>query len=157
MLNELTFDNNIWEPTVGGGHLAKVLQDKGFTVFCSDIVDRGYPNTNIINFLEFKGKTNGDIIMNPPYKYALEFCEKGVEVINVGHKLAALLKLTFLEGKKRRFFFEENPPKIVYVFSGRTNCAKNGDFEKNPSSAVCYAWFIWEKGFKGDPIVKWIN
>jgi len=24
-------------------------------------------------------------------------------------------------------------------------------------SAVAYAWFIWEKGYKGDTIVKWIN
>ena len=33
----------------------------------------------------------------------------------------------------------------------------NGKFEKYPSSAVAYAWFVWEKGFKGDPVIKWIN
>lgn len=30
----------------------------------------------------------------------------------------------------------------------------NGNF--TGSSAVCYAWFVWEKGFKGDTTVKWI-
>lgn len=23
--------------------------------------------------------------------------------------------------------------------------------------AVCYAWFVWEKGFKGKPQLEWIN
>lgn len=63
----------------------------------------------------------------------------------------------FLEGKARKAFFEENPPKVIYVASGRLNCAKNGEFDKYPSSAVAYAWFVFEKGYKGDTIVKWIN
>lgn len=34
----------------------------------------------------------------------------------------------------------------------------NGDFEKyNYSSAICYAWFVWEKGYKGKPEIEWIN
>ena len=68
-----------------------------------------------------------------------------------------LEKLQFLEGKSRKKFFLENPPKVVYVSSSRLNCAMNGDFDKYESSAIAYAWFVWEKGFKGDPIIKWIN
>ena len=67
------------------------------------------------------------------------------------------LKLTFLEGQARRKLFEENPPKIVYVFSKRVKCAKNGNFENISSSAVAYAWYEFEKGYKGDSIIKWIN
>lgn len=25
------------------------------------------------------------------------------------------------------------------------------------NSAIAYAWFIWEKGYNGDTIVKWFN
>lgn len=67
------------------------------------------------------------------------------------------LKLTFLEGKERKEFYKENPPKKIYVASGRLNCAKNGNFDDYSSSAVAYAWFIWEKGFKGSPVIDWIN
>lgn len=35
--------------------------------------------------------------------------------------------------------------------------AINGDFENINSSAVCYAWFVWEKGYKGQTIIDWIN
>ena len=24
-------------------------------------------------------------------------------------------------------------------------------------SAVAYAWFVWEKGYKGESVVKWFN
>lgn len=34
---------------------------------------------------------------------------------------------------------------------------KNGDFESTTSSAVAYAWYVWQKGYKGNTIVKWIN
>ena len=67
------------------------------------------------------------------------------------------LKIQFLEGKARKEFFKEHPPKIIYVASSRLKCAKNGDFDKYTSSAVCYAWFIFEKGYKGKSVVEWIN
>lgn len=151
------FSNNIWECAVGGGHLAQKLEEYGYTVFGSDIIDRGYKDTQIIDFLTCTKTFNGDIVTNPPYKYALEFTQKALELIPVGNKVAFFLKLTFLEGQKRRKFFEKNPPKVIYVSSARLNCAKNGDFDAYKSSAMAYAWFVWEKGFTGKPVIEWIN
>lgn len=101
-------------------------------------------------------KWHGDIITNPPYKYAKEFIQNAIKVIDEGNKIAMFLKLTFLEGQARKQLFNKYPPKTIYVYSKRALCAKNGKFEKYPSSAIAYAWFIWEKGFKGNPIIKWI-
>jgi hypothetical protein len=53
--------------------------------------------------------------------------------------------------------FEKYPPKTVYISSSRLVCAKNGDFENTKGSAVAYAWYVWQKGYKGDTVVKWIN
>ena len=36
-------------------------------------------------------------------------------------------------------------------------CAKNGDFSQYTGKAMSFAWFIWEKGYKGDTILKWFN
>nr|DAL54124.1 MAG TPA_asm: adenine-specific methyltransferase [Caudoviricetes sp.] len=33
----------------------------------------------------------------------------------------------------------------------------NGDFDSIGGSAAAYAWFVWEKGYKGETIVKWFN
>lgn len=72
------------------------------------------------------------------------------------HKVAMFLKLTFLEGKARKQLFRKYPPKTIYVFSSRVCCGKNGVFDRK-NNVVAYAWFVWEKGFQGDPIVRWVN
>ena len=95
-----------------------------------------------------------------PYKYAKEFVEHTLEIIPEGRKVAMFLKVQFLEGKKRKALFLSNPPKVVYISSSRILCAKNANFEafrKSGGSAVAYAWFVWIKGFKGDPVIKWVN
>lgn len=128
-------------------------------MFSTDLVNRGYGD-RIVDFFDWKAPVTGDIITNPPYKYAREFVEHALELIGEGHKVAMFLKLTFLEGKARRALFDTYPPKRIYVASGRLLCAKNGDFEKMKAgggSAVAYAWFVWEKGYTGDTVVKWIN
>ena len=28
---------------------------------------------------------------------------------------------------------------------------------KEVASAVCYAWFVWERGYKGDIVIKHFN
>lgn len=157
LCDEMKFHDNIWECAVGQGHLAKTLTDRGYNVKCSDICDRGYPGTEIIDFLTYNGKFDGDIITNPPYKFAQEFVEKALDCVNDGKYVIMFLKVQFLEGKKRKMLYENNPPKYVYVSSSRLNCAVNGEFDRFSSSAVAYAWFVWEKGYRGDTIVKWFN
>lgn len=155
-----TFSKNIWEPACGMNHITNELVDKGYNVKTSDIIDMvGDGSVEIIDFLNYTGKFDGDIITNPPYKYATEFAEKAIESITDGHKVAMFLKLTFLEGKKRKKLFEKYPPKIVYVSSSRFGCSETGEFNEdgNCGSAIAYCWFIWEKGFTGDPIIKWFN
>ena len=125
--------------------------------FATDLINRGYKNFSPLDFLEYDHWWNGDIVTNPPYKYAKEFVEKAINIIPNNRKVCMFLKITFLEGKARKQFFKKYPPKVIYISSSRISCAKNGDFEKYPSSAVAYAWYIWEKGYTGDTVVKWIN
>lgn len=152
-----TFAPDIWEPACGQGHLAKVFERKGYRVRSTDLVDRGFGSQ--MDFLYFNTERwNGDIITNPPYKFATEFVYKALDLIPDGNKVAMFLKVQFLEGKARRKLFEQYPPRRVYVFTSRIDCAINGDFTQiKNGSAVCYAWFIWEKGYKGETILRWIN
>ena len=162
LLHEETFAQNIWECACGQGHLSRAIEKAGYSVLSTDIVYRGFGNPESVDFLDYRDENSfdGDIITNPPYKYALEFVQQALHVVKTGHKVAMFLKLTFLEGKKRGSFFKDFPPKTVYVSSSRLLCAKNGEFDKmiaGGGSAVAYAWFVWKKGFKGDTVIKWIN
>ena len=154
LLEKEKFNMHILEPSCGEGHISNVLVAHDYDVQSYDLIDRGYGGVqDFFNIQEF----NGDIITNPPYKVAAQFVQHAIDIVPIGNKVAMFLKLQFLEGKARRKFFNSNPPKTVYVASGRLNCAKNGEFDKYTSSAVAYAWFVWEKGYTGKPEIEWIN
>jgi hypothetical protein len=154
-----TFSNNIWECACGGGHLSEVLLNAGYNVRSTDLIDRNYAG-ELVDFLAIDNiqMWDGDVITNPPYKYAEQFVEKALSIIPRGKKVAMFMGIQFVEGKKRREFLKRFPIKTVYVSSSRLNCAKNGDFEKyNNNSARCYAWYIWEKGIFEETKLKWFN
>ena len=159
LLEQEKFSQWVWECACGEGHISEVLKANGYYVFSSDLINRGYDGAEVIDFLTAT-KNEIDIITNPPYKFAKEFVEHALDISRDGIKVAMFLKVQFLEGKERRKLFEKYPPKVIYVASGRLLCAKNGEFEKmrqGGGSAVAYAWFVWEKGYNGPPIIKWIN
>lgn len=160
MLFEMhNFNKFIWEPACGEGHLSKMMSSLGKIVYSTDLINRNYGKTGV-NFLEQNTIFDGDIITNPPYKFAKEFIFKALELIPEGNQVAMFLKVQFMEGKGRKLLFTETPAKTIYISSSRINCAKNGNFEgirNSGGSAVAYAWYVWEKGFKGETVLKWFN
>ena len=160
LLREEDISTDIWECASGENHLADVFEKHGHNVRKSDIVKRT-PTTEEYDFLSM-GNTSwhGDIVTNPPYKLATEFIYKALSIISDANKVAMFLKLQFMEGKERKHLFTNFPPKTIYVSSSRILCAKNAEFERmraGGGSAVAYAWYVWEKGYKGPTTVKWIN
>ena len=156
--------NNIWECAVGEGHLAEAFRKAGKLRVVSDLIDRGYYPKNIptkydLDFLQFNKVWRGDIVTNPPYCSSLDWAEHQLDLIQEGRYSALFMKITFLEGKERRKFFEKYPPIRVWVSSSRIMCCKNGDFDTygKKSSAACYCWFVWQKGYTGETTIKWFN
>lgn len=139
--------------------MSKRLKHYGYEVYSSELIDRGYGDVGV-DFLTITKTWDGDIVTNPPYKYAVEFVKKSLEIVNTGNHIVMFLRLQFLEGKAGKKLFEINPPKYVLVSSSRILCAKNADFDgmiAGGGSAIAYAWYVWEKGYTGDTILKWIN
>lgn len=165
LLTNYTFDAaTILEPCVGGGHIANAIKNfytNEREITGLDLVDRGYPNTIVQDFLTWEtDKKFEGIITNPPFSLAQEFIEKGMELLTDDGQMAMFLKVQFLEGAKRKEFFEKYPPKYVYVFRNRMATWNNGN-ELDPNgkrwaTTMCHAWFIWEKGSKTEPIVRWL-
>ena len=152
----LQLNEPLWECACGEGHLSRCLEKHGYKVISSDLIDRGFGKTNV-DFLKTEFLWGGDIITNPPYKYAQEFVEHALKLAENGKQIIMFLKIQFLEGKKRAKLFKQKNLKFVYVHSERQICAINGDFGKIKSSASCYCWFVWQKGYVGEPKVRWIT
>ncbi len=156
-LDNIKINHNIWEPACGMGHLSKVLTDYGHEVHSTDLIDRGF-GIGGLNFLgDYLEQTwKGDILTNPPFNLAEKFIEKSMELLESGNKLFLFLKIQFLEGQKRKELFKKYPPKYVYCYSARQKCARDGEFEKYTATTQFYAWYVWEKGFEGETIIRWV-
>jgi hypothetical protein len=165
------------EPACGEGHISKLLDETKTDSF--DLVYRGYGTGNkdflkmeptqseVIGDLKLHSHKNSPlsryntIITNPPFNLFQDFLEKALGLSN--KKVIFFGKLQALEGKKRGSFMQKYPPKIVYVFKSRQQPLRNGSNideltgKKMASSTMAFAWFVWEKGFTGDPIIKWLN
>lgn len=151
--------NQIWECACGEGHLAKRLTELGYDVVSTDLVDRGYGIGGVDFLCEMDNRGCDCILTNPPYKCAADFVLHALDIIPAGGVVVMFLKTTFLEGQMRyNKLFSKYPPRYIFQFVKRILCALNGDFEKQREigSAVSYCWMIWEKGYKGETIIKWI-
>lgn len=165
---DLSDCKSFYEPSCGEGHISKVLQSKyNVNVFSSDLIDRGfgYGDMDFLKFPEannwlFRGESKVDcIITNPPFKLAKEFILKALKLSN--KYVIMFAKIQLLEGIGRKELFEKHPPKYIYVFRNRINPLRNGnplDEKGKPwASTMCFAWFIWEVGFQGEPTIRWLQ
>ena len=148
LLKRIDLSGQVWECACGDGAISKLLPSNTIS---TDLIDRAYGESGI-DFLQEHREVDW-IITNPPYSLATEFAQHSLEC---SKNVALLCKIQFLEGVKRYKFFKENPPKKVYVFSSRLKIYKNG-IKTNNSTMLCFAWFIWERGYKGQTAVDWIE
>lgn len=154
----------IWECAVGTGNLADVLQARELQVVWTDLKDRGYGKWRGMynyDFLktgqEFLWKYNvGVILTNPPYSLANEFAEHALEILPDNGLYIALMNLQYLSGQKRYDrIYKYGSLREVYIFSKRVECWKNNT-PSGHSSMANYAWYVFQKGYKGQPTLYWL-
>jgi hypothetical protein len=141
----------IWEPACGEGHMSTVLEDAGYDVVSTDLVDRGFGTPRIDFLMEYRLLAE-DIVTNPPFKLAEEFVRKACDL--GARKVAVLCRLTWLEGKERKKLFEQYPLARVWVFSSRLGMQKGK--LATTGGMVPYAWYVFERGHSGPPTLGWV-
>lgn len=162
LLEVENFEGKILEPSCGAGAIVKVLRDFKKSVDYCDL-NNEFSLTGI--FKNFKDFINDDfdrydnIITNPPFSLAKEFILKAKEITN--NKIAMLLPLNYLHGVSRYneiYRDTKFPLKTVYVFCRygllEDTVREDGMYK---SGMLVYAWYIWDKSYKGEPIIRWLN
>lgn len=150
----------IHEPCCGQGHLVKELIQyfPNSIIASTDLVDRGY-GAGGIDFLNSNLDIKADLIItNPPFSLVNDFITVGLEKTN--RYLVYLCKIQMLETVARKKILENSPLKYIYVHSKRQSTWKNGE-ELDPTgkkwaTTMCLAWFVWDKQYIGEPMVKFI-
>ena len=142
-------DGAILEPAIGGGAIGKVLNEYGYSYM-------GYDVEN--DFLKQTQKYD-TIITNPPFSISRQFILKAKE--NSRNKIVFLLPLSYLHGKKRYdeiWTDKQFPLARIYVFTRYPLLGEplRQDGKHNTGMMV-YAWFVWEKHYGDEPIIKWLD
>ncbi len=138
------FPGLTWEPAEGDGRIVRALRQAGCEVFGSDVT------TGTDFFKTTKAVDN--VVTNPPWGQKTKFIRHAKECAS--RKVALLLPLSALSGVARRPLFEDAVFRLrtVYVFDRRLNF----DPEGKGASTITGGWFIWERGYHGEPGLKWI-
>ena len=140
---------DILEPCAGDGAIIKAIRarERGYYITAVEIrdetenlIESGADQVFIDDFLTFPGlhPVPGTIITNPPYSIAQEIIEHCFEIAPDA-EVIMLLRLAFLESKKRKPFWDKYPVTQLYVLSERPSFTGKG------TDATAYAWFVWSK------------
>jgi hypothetical protein len=143
---------NVVEPCAGRGNISIELIRNGYNVKSFDLYEYSNQLCNIhtgqdVLQLEKQPGYNA-LVTNPPYHKDLprKIAEKAVKEYDF---VAMFLRLTFLEGKKRKKLFTLNPPSSIIFLSDRIKFEKDviEPIEKNQQigGMIAYSWFVWDK------------
>lgn len=160
----LKFDANkvVWECAASAGNLSDRLTELGFIVYATDLIDRGNsrvkPGVDFLQCTELPCDCN-IILTNPPFKYATEFAQKALELLPDGGFYIAFMNISYIAGQKRyNSIYKHGCLKYFCPFTKRVECWRNNDKEKYGGRAmVDFAWYIFKKGYKGMPILIWLD
>lgn len=155
------FEGLIYDPACGGGTIPTVANRRMFEAHGSDIVDRGcfFAPRKSWDYLE-RGSSiprPDNIVCNPPFAHAEAFIRLGLRTVQ--RKACYLLRLSFLEGRKRRALFVTTPIARVHVFSARVSMPPGGQGIKAQGGAVAFAWFVWDTAHPvgQGPTINWLD
>ena len=153
------------EPCAGRGSISIELQRCGYDVISRDLnrhpnnllrIETGY---DVLDTKYDRAKQKA-LITNPPYFKDLprKIYEKGATEFAY---TALFVRLTFLEGIKRKALFEKYPPNNIIICSDRIKF-KPGlieepiEMEDQIGGMIAYAWIVYNPAATGQEI-KWIS
>jgi hypothetical protein len=149
------FEGAIWEPACGTGDMSRVLAAAGYEVISTDLIDRGFGQGGR-DFLCEWTPLAPNIVTNPPFKWAIQFVERSLQLTT--GKVALFLRLAFLEGQERGRWFPTTPLARVWIMSRRVPVMKGRLLEAGEKGGVlAFAWFVWEHGHVGSPELRFLD
>lgn len=128
-----------------------VLRAHGRRVVCTDITTDG---------VDFRDRTKAPrgaqaIVANPPFSLAADFVRHGLKLVP---KVVILERIQFLESENRTDVIEGGDLARVLVSADRVpRMHKAGWNGKRSSPAMCLAWFVFERGYLMQPVLKRIR
>lgn len=147
-------DSAILDPCCGTGRVADAAKAAGYRVLATDIVDRGYPDCRVQDFLKRKSAP-ASIAGNPPFDSVEAFARHALAID--ADKVALIFPVPRLNAAHwlrelplcRIWLLTPRPsmPAGSYVLAGGKVGGDRRDF----------CWIIFERGYRGEPVIRWLH
>jgi hypothetical protein len=156
LFEEELFVGAVHDPCCGFGTIPEAAIRAGLTASSADLVDRGYALSTVEDFFA-TSVMRDNIVCNPPYdkKIIRPFIEHALSLAR--HKVVILLQVTKLNAASwlrytplcRIWLLQPRPstPPGHYIMAGK----------KPESGRPDYCWLVFERGFDGDPKIRWLR
>ena len=159
LFREERFIGAIHDPACGFGHVVISARQAGDTTTAADIVDRGFPGTEVCDFLE-GGEAFDNIATNPPYEIIEAFGLCAVQAAR--HKVALIFPIARLNAARKKWL-AGLPLARVWLITPRPSMPPGGIYRayqargKEPSGGrVDFCWLVFAKGHVGDVSIGWL-
>lgn len=157
ILKKEILTRNVVDPCTGSGILHEAALVAGYAPISYDIYlwPAFAQNTRHMDFLKLPSFDFSDttVFMNPPFSLAEQFVKKSLEI--GARKIVCFQRFAWWESRKRRDFWKKYPPSRVWVCGDRADCWRNDipKSERKSSTPTAHAWFVWEEGHSGPPLL----
>jgi hypothetical protein len=139
----------IWEPAAGRGAIVKVLSDAGHDVIAYDLIDYGFPLHRVVDFLSLtKAPAGCDCILTNPPNYCMNAFI--AHALDLCPRVIMLAPVKLIGSAARTEILEHRGLARVHAFRERLNgMHRDGWAGKKASSAIEYAWWVWDREHRG--------
>lgn len=149
------FGDVIFDPCCGFGHILKSAASKSYVTWGSDIVDRGWPETKVEDFLARKNFAEADIVCNPPFDIFQQFA---TQALKVAHGKVAMIWLVRTLPAAR--WLRDTPLVRIWLLTPRPSMPPGHVIaagEKPGGGKQDFCWLVWDKAHTGPASIGWLH
>jgi hypothetical protein len=142
------------DPCTGTGRIATAAAAAGYSVVTADVVNRGFPNCELQDFLDRKS-VPPSVVGNPPFGIVAAFARHAIEL--GARKVALVLPVARLNAAR---WLQALPLRKVLLLTPRPSMPPGyviARGEKPGGGKTDYAWLIFESGYAGSPELGWLH
>jgi hypothetical protein len=150
--------DNLYECCSGAGAITRVLDTYyKFNYKASDIqTDDFIVGDKGIDVYTLPDKCCDIVFTNPPYDLMTKnnMLQEFLRISK--NKVILLLNIYFLASEKRKELLKQSHLKYVYIHSDRLTMFPFGSKKPEASGTKMFSWFIFEHGYEGEPVIRWL-
>lgn len=149
---------SVWEPACGDGAIVKEIRAAGIPCCASDLIDRGCPDSWQADFFSCYRSRGRAIITNPPFNLINardghgRWLRHSLSLPDWDY-LALLLSWDWPAARANGLgeLLDAQPFSYCYLMRWKL------DFTGEGRPPQRNAWFVWRRGWEGEPAFRWMD